>query len=68
MDQILDPVARDDGEWEDCVFDEWGRAYCTENPWLDPGVLCNITQRAARRLAIAALSSDTWQILTPMHR
>jgi hypothetical protein len=39
VEKILDPSGYLDSEWEDCVFDDYGRAFCTENPWSDPGIL-----------------------------
>jgi hypothetical protein len=40
VDKILDPLGQLDDEFEDCVFDDHGRAYCTENhPWSDAGAM-----------------------------
>jgi hypothetical protein len=35
--RILNPLAQLDGEREDCVYDGYGRAFCTENPWSNAG-------------------------------
>ena len=39
VDKILDPLRHLDEDLELCVFDDYGRAYCTESPWNDPGIL-----------------------------
>ena len=39
VDKMLDPLRHLDEDLELCVFDDYGRAYCTESPWNDPGDL-----------------------------
>ena len=39
VDKILDPLGHLDEDLELCVFDDCARAYCTESPWNDPGML-----------------------------
>jgi hypothetical protein len=38
VDKILDPLGHLDEDSELCVFDDHGRAYCTENAWNDQGI------------------------------
>ncbi len=68
MDQILNPVARDESQWEDCVFDDWGRAFCTENPWNDPGKRRSRTLYSAFGHALHVEHSDALQISILMLR
>ena len=59
MDKILDPLGHLDEDSELCVFDDYGREYCTENSWNDQGIIQAdvITRRASFLNPEAALIS-----------